>query len=67
MPDRPDPRFARFYEQALNFQAAGNLQGLTKLIQVAYTAGLKQTDLEMLGALVESTLRFKPTDLRGTD
>ena len=51
----PKPNFDDLYKQANGYQAAGDLDSLSTLIQDAHKAGLPSDQLAMLGALVEST------------
>jgi hypothetical protein len=53
-----DKDFEAAYEKALQYQAAGDVDGITSLIEKAAAQGAPEDALTMLGALAERTIQF---------
>lgn len=51
-----DAEFQALYERALTYQANGDFESYSNMLQTAYEAGAPQEALTMLGALSESVL-----------
>jgi hypothetical protein len=56
-----DQDFEVAYDKALQYQAAGDIKGITSLIEQVAAQGAPEDALAMLGALAESTLQFPGT------
>lgn len=53
------PDFATAYNKALAFQAAGDLAGISQLIQSMHRAGLPTDELRILSLLAEGAVQFQ--------